>query len=99
LHIGSKPNQTVYQAREGGDTFLVLSLDDRMLYLYQTVETLLCPTIAACAEYGDTPFFWSETTGMMYVLSAVSTCSFEHVENVDDANEVLTSMEAFLSTL
>lgn len=99
MEIGSKPNQTVYQCRQGGDTFLVLSLDDRMLYLYQVVETLLRPSMEAQREAQKEPYFWSETTGMMYVLSAVSTCSFEHVEDEEDANGVLDSMEAFLSTL
>lgn len=99
MQIGSKPNQSVYQGRQAGDTFLVLSLDDRMLYLYQVVETLLRPSMEGFVEHQERPYFWSDTTGMMYVLSEVSMCSFDHVEDADTANSVLESMEAYLETL
>ncbi len=99
MQIGSRPGQKVYQDRLGGDTFLVYSPDDTMLYLYQTVETLLCPSITAFEEEQDRPYFWAEATGMMYVLSEVSRTSFADVETVAEANEILEDMEVHIDTL
>jgi hypothetical protein len=99
LHIGSKPGEKVFQGRQGGDTFLVLSLADRMLHLYQVSETLLRPSMELFEEASKQPYFWSETTGMMYVLSEVSYCSWAHVEEKEDAESVLVDMEGFLQPL
>lgn len=99
MQIGSKPNEHVFIARQGGDTYLVVSFDECMLYLYKTVETLLCPGITVFEEYMERPYFWSEDTGMMSVLSEVSRRSFAHIEDADDAVDVLEDMEVSLGTL
>lgn len=97
--IGSNPGESVYQGRTASDTFLVVNLNDCMLYLYQVVDTMLCPTTLAVGEYHDRPYFWSNTTGMMYILSPVSQCSFSQIQTADDAVGILESMEAFLETV
>lgn len=99
MHIGSKPGESVFQGRQGGDTFLVLSPEERMLYLYTTVETMLCPSISAFEEEMEKPYFWAEATGMMYVLSEVSRSNFAHIEDVQDAEAVLEYMEENLKTV
>lgn len=99
LQIGSKPGQRAFQAKQGGDTYLVLSQSDRMLYLYTTVETLLCPGITVFEEYADRPYFWSEDSGMMSILSEVCHSSFEHISDREDADMVLEGMEEFLEKL
>lgn len=99
LQIGSKPGEQVFQARKGGDTYLVFSAEDRMLYLYTTVETMLCPSITAYEGEMNRPYFWAESTGMMSVLSEVSRCSFAHVEDVEDAKDVLEFMEVNLGSV
>ena len=70
-----------------------------MLYLYKTVETLLRPSIEAFAEQQDRPYFWSDSTGMMYVLSEVSQKSFADVDSVMHAQGILENMEVNLEVL
>lgn len=89
----------MFQAKQGGDTFLVFSPGDCMLYLYKTVETMLCPSITAFEADKDKPYFWSENTGMMYVLSEVSQRSFEDVKDVPDAEDILEDLEVYLESL
>lgn len=99
MQIGSRPGQKVFQAKLGGDTFLVCDMADCMLYLYTTVETLLKPKRKIVYELQDTPYFWVKETGMMYVLSEVSQGTFEHVEDVADANNLLEDMEVYLDAV
>ena len=99
MEIGSKPSEKVFQARQGGDTFLVLDIENRMLYLYKTVDTLLCPSMAAFDEHKDGLYFWSETTGMMYILSAVSEASFARMQDKEDAEHIIESLEGYLQPL
>lgn len=98
MHIGSEQGQMVFQARKGGDTYLVLSTEDAMLRLYKTEETMLCPSQTAAEEYEDRPYIWSETSGMMSILSEVSRCKIDHVTDQDSAEAVLIGLEAFLHT-
>lgn len=86
----------LFRSRQGGDVFLVVDLTENMLYLYKTVETMLRPTIAACVEQGDRPFFWAQATGMMYVLSQVSCRSYEDIQHGYSAEEILWELESSL---
>lgn len=70
-----------------------------MLYLYVTVETLLCPGITTFEEYAAQPFFWSEDSGMMSILSEISRSSFANIVDREDADIVLESLEASLGTV
>lgn len=99
MQIGSRPGQQVFQDRQGGDTFLVFSPEDCMLYLYRTVDTLLCPSITAFEEEQDKPYFWAENSGMMYVLSEISQRSFEDAQTVEKAQDILEELEVYLETL
>lgn len=77
----------------------MLDIEGRMLHLYQTVETLLCPSIQGFEDYHNQPYYWAEATGLMYVLKEVSTGNWAHVEDIDDARDVLQGMEAFVQSL
>jgi len=97
LQIGSKPGQSVYQNRQGKDTFLLLDLADCMLYLYVTVDTLLQPSAEAVAELQDTPYFWVKKTQMMYVLSEGNRCNFEHIQSKEEADDIIEDMEVAIA--
>jgi hypothetical protein len=99
LQIGSKPGEKVFRSRQGADTFLVCDMENCMLYLYKTVDTMLRPSIEAFAEQQDMPYFWSDSTGMMYVLSEVSQRSFADVDSVMHAQGILENMEVNLEAL
>lgn len=96
MQIGSKPAEKVFIAKEGGDTFLVLDFADRMLHLYQTVETLLNPSADMIAEHADEPYFWARNTGMMSVLSRVNSCTFEGAKTPEDIVEIIEELEVAL---
>jgi hypothetical protein len=70
-----------------------------MVRLYKTVETLLCPSMQAYDEHEDKPYFWAESTAMMYVLSEVSNASWAHVEDEEQAAGIVESLEGFLAPL
>jgi hypothetical protein len=89
----------VFQARQGGDSFLVYSPLDCMLYLYVVVDKLLHPSAEAVDELQDKPYFWVKRTGMIYVLSEVSQRSFGHIEDAIDAGLLLLNMEVGLETV
>jgi hypothetical protein len=96
MQIGSKPSEKVFIAKEGGDTFLVLSFEDRMLHLYQTVETLLNPSAEAIEAHKDDLYFWAKNTGMMSILSRVNSCTFEHAKTPEDVVEIIEELEVAL---
>ena len=93
MQLGSKPGQMVFQRREGSDFFVVMDEQARMLYLYRTVETLLRPKLETTLQYKDMPWYWAETTGMMYVLEEANSISLQHA-TVDNASELLEELEA-----
>jgi hypothetical protein len=95
----STPTHKVFQAKQGGDTFLVLDVPEHKVTLYQTVETLLHPGPDAADEWQDKPFVWAEEAGMMYVLSEVCSCDFTYVADREHADRMLESMEEMLEKL
>jgi hypothetical protein len=99
LQIGSKPGQMVFRGRESQDTFLVFDAEEETLHLYVTVETLLRPGLEVFAERQDEPYFWSDATGMMSILSKVDSRGFGHIEGPEDAIGILQLMEESLTTL
>jgi hypothetical protein len=99
LHIGSRPGEKVFVARQGGDTFLVLSTTERMVRLYKTVETLMAPSPEMARQYHDEPYFWVESTDMMYVLSEVSFADCSNVQSAEEGVTILESLEGYLQPL
>lgn len=99
MHIGSKPSDKVYQGKDAPDTYLVVDTEECVAYLYVTVDTLLRPGIDTFIEYQDRPYFWSETNGMMSILSEVSHSSFGHIDGQFEAEGILALMEAELKTV
>ena len=86
---------SVFQAKRGGDVFLVLDADETTVTLYATVETMLRPTSAVFLEYAGHPYYWAEETGMMYVLREVAQENYLLSEEAPE--DVLLRMENTLS--
>ncbi len=99
MQIGSKPSEKVYQGKESPDTFLVVDTEEAMLYLYVTVETLLCPRMEAFCARQDEPYFWHEVNGMMSVLVEVSRRGFANLWDQQEAEGILEAMEGELQTV
>ena len=88
-----------FQRRDGGDTFLVLDTETQKIHLYVVVERLLCPSADTVSEYEDRPYFWHDSTGMMYILEEHSVARVNRVRNVEQANVVLEKLEQGLESL
>jgi hypothetical protein len=99
LQIDSKPSQRVFQARHGGDTFLMLDTEACVLHLYVVVDKLLCPTMGAVDQYNDRPIFWHDSTGMMYVLREHAKAELSNDLGVDEAKRILKNLEKGLEIL
>jgi hypothetical protein len=99
LQIGSKPSEKVYQGKESPDTYLVVDTVECVVTLYATVDTMLRPTFDTFLLYQDRPHFWSENTGMMSILSEVSSRSFENIDGQFEAEGILQLMEAELQKI
>lgn len=99
MQIGSKPSQSVYQAKRGGDRFLVLDRQDMTVHLYVTVETLLPQHASTFKQYADKPYFWVQESGMLFVLQEVQSKSYEDAFVPGNAENILAEMEEHVEQL
>jgi hypothetical protein len=93
LQIGSKQGQRVFQSKVGADLFLQLDENDLTLRQYVVVETLLQPRADTVLSYMEKPFYWADTTGMMYVLEERGCESYAQVKTQDDALDILEDLK------
>lgn len=93
MHIAGKPGQMVFQAKHGGDKFLVFDTVTGVLHIYVVVDKLLCPSMAAVDEYEERPYLWHDATGMMYILREHAKADVREISSVEEAESVLESLE------